>query len=505
MTSLQELKTRLAEISDLRHVSALIDWDQQTYMPPGGSAARAEQSSTLQKLIHETFIADETGRLLDAAASEVASFDPDSDEARLVTVTRRDYAKARRVPAELVAELARVAAQATDVWAQARAQSNWQPFSPYLQKIVELNRRMADALGYTDRMYDALLDQYEPDMKTAEVAAVFAALKPELITLVKDISAKADAVSAEVLHREYDEQKQWDFGLEIIKRFGFDFDRGRQDRSVHPFTTSFSIDDVRITTRVDRNFLSPALFGTLHETGHALYEQGLSQTLERTPLADGASLGMHESQSRLWENLVGRSRPFWRFFFPKLKEVFPAQLADQDVESFYRAANQVSPSFIRVEADEVTYGLHIMLRFEIENDMLEGRLKIDEVPEAWNAKLQESLGITPPTTKDGALQDIHWSFGSIGYFPTYQLGNLISLQLWDKINADIPDLSDQIERGEFAELLRWLRVNLHQHGRKFTSNELLQRLTGGGLNPAPYLNYLKTKYREIYGLTLRSP
>jgi carboxypeptidase Taq len=478
----------------------MIGWDQQTYMPPGGGTARAEQSATLQKLIHETFTAEETGRLLNEAAAEVANLDPDTDEARLVSVTRRDYEKARRVPAELVAELARVTAQATDVWAQARAHSTWEPFSPYLQKIVELNRRLADALGYADRSYDALLDQYEPDMKTAEVKAVFDAIKPDLIALVKAVSTKADTVSDEALHREYDEHKQWEFGLEVIKRYGFDFERGRQDKSVHPFTTSFSINDVRITTRADRNFLSPALFGTLHEAGHAMYEQGFDQALERTPLADGASLGMHESQSRMWENLVGRSRPFWNFFFPKLKVFFPAQLADQSVESFYRAANRVSPSLIRVEADEVTYGLHIMLRFDLENDLLDGSLKVADVPEAWNAKMREFLGITPPTTKDGALQDIHWSFGSIGYFPTYQLGNLISLQLWDKINADIPDLMDQIGNGEFAALLGWLRTNLHQHGRKFTSNELLQRITGGGLNPAPYLKYLKQKFGEIYCL-----
>ncbi len=500
MTVLQQLHTRLAEISDLNRVSSLVGWDQQTYMPPGGSAARAEQSATLQKIVHEMFIADETGRLLDAAARELDGRDPDSNEARLINVTRRDYEKLRKVSAELVAEIARVTGQAVDVWTEARAASDWKPFSPYLERIIDLERQLAEAIGYTDRMYDALLDKFEPEMKTAQVQAVFDAIKPDLIRLTKAITAKGNAVSDEVLHHEYDEQKQWNFGLEVIKRYGFDFQRGRQDRSVHPFTTSFSINDVRITTRVDRNFLSPALFGTLHETGHAMYEQGFSQSLERTPLADGASLGMHESQSRMWENLVGRSLPFWKFFFPILKGFFPEQLADQTVESFYRAANKVSPSFIRVEADEVTYGLHIMLRFEMENDLLEGRVKPDDVPEAWNAKMQEFLGITPPTTKDGALQDIHWSSGLIGYFPTYQLGNLISLQLWDKINVDIPDLASQIEHGEFAALLGWLRANLHQHGRKFTSNELLQRITGDGLNPAPYLKYLKAKYSEIYGL-----
>jgi carboxypeptidase Taq len=501
MTALQQLRTRLAEISDLNHVSSLVGWDQQTYMPAGGSTARAEQSATLQKIIHQMFIADETGRLLEAATGEVSGLDPDSDDARLVSVTRRDYEKSRKVSAELVAEIARVTGQAVDVWAGARAASDWKPFSPYLARIIDLQRQLADALGYTDRMYDALLDKFEPDMKTAEVKAVFDAIKPDLIDLVRAIGARQDAVSDEVLHREFDEQQQWEFGLEVIKRYGFDFKRGRQDRSVHPFTTSFSIDDVRITTRVDRRFLSPALFGTLHETGHALYEQGFNTALERTPLADGASLGMHESQSRMWENLVGRSLPFWKFFFPILINFFPEQLLDQTPESFYRAANRVKPSFIRVEADEVTYGLHIMLRFEMENDLLEGRLKADDVPEAWNASLQEFLGITPPNTALGALQDIHWSSGLIGYFPTYQLGNLLSLQLWDKINADIPDLASQIEMGEFAALLSWLRHNLHQHGRKFTSSELLQRITGGGLNPAPYLKYLKAKYTEIYGLT----
>jgi carboxypeptidase Taq len=500
MTDLQQLRTRLAEISDLNRVSSLVGWDQQTYMPPGGSAARAEQSATLQKIIHEMFIAAETGRLLDAAVREVNGLDPDSDDARLISVTRRDYEKSRKVPSELVAEIARVTGQAVDVWTEARTASNWKPFSPYLTRIFDLQRQLADALGYPDRRYDALLDRFEPDMKTAQVQAVFEAIKPDLIDLVKAIAAKGNTVSDEVLHREYDEQKQWNFGLEVIKRYGFDLKRGRQDRSVHPFTTSFSINDVRITTRVDRHFLSPALFGTLHETGHAMYEQGFSQALERTPLADGASLGMHESQSRMWENLVGRSQPFWRFFFPILKGFFPEQLADQTAESFYRAANKVSPSFVRVEADEVTYGLHIMLRFEMENDLLEGRLKADDVPEAWNAKMQEFLGITPPTTALGALQDIHWSSGLIGYFPTYQLGNLISLQLWGKINVDVPDLATQIEHGEFAALLDWLRANLHQHGRKFTSNELLQRITGSGLNPVPYLKYLKAKYSEIYGL-----
>lgn len=499
-THLEQLKIRLGQIDDLNRANALLSWDQQTYMPHGGAAARAEQLATLQKISHEMLTADETGRLLDAAAEETANVDPDSDEARLIKVARRDYHKARKVPADLVAAITRTTSKAFEAWAQARKDSDWKQFEPHLEKIVDLNRQLADAIGYTDRMYDALLDQYEPEMKTAEVKTVFDALKIDLVDLVKQITPKIDSVDDSVLHRDYDEDKQWAFGVEVIKRYGFDFERARQDKSVHPFTTSFSINDVRVTTRVNYDFISPALFGTLHECGHALYELGVKQAFDRTPLAGGTSLGIHESQSRMWENLVGRSRPFWKYFFPVLNGYFPDQLKDQTPESFYRAASKVKPSLIRVEADEVTYALHIMLRFELENDMLENKLKIGDVPEAWNAKMKEFLGIEPPTTAVGALQDIHWSIGSIGYFPTYQLGNLISVQLWEKINQDIPDLLPQIEHGEFAALLDWLRKNVHVHGRKFTSNELLTRITGRGLDSAPYLRYLKKKYSDIYGL-----
>lgn len=499
-TALEQLNTRLGQIDDLNRANALLGWDQQTYMPPGGAAARAEQLATLQRISHEMFSADETGRLLDAAAEKLANADPDSDEARLIKVARRDYHKARKVPADLVAAITRATSKGYETWTQARTHSDWKLFEPDLEQIVELERQLADHLGYTDRIYDALLDQYEPEMKTAQVKVTFDALKVELIDLVKKLSAKASSVSDSVLYREYDENKQWQFGLEVIKRYGFDFQRARQDKSVHPFTTGFSINDIRITTRVSRDFISPALFGTLHECGHALYELGVSQELERTPLAGGTSLGMHESQSRMWENLVGRSRPFWKYFFPILKGYFPDQLADQTAESFYRAANTVKPSFIRVEADEVTYALHIMLRFELENDMLERKIKISEVPEAWNAKMEDFMDLTPPTTALGALQDIHWANGYIGYFPTYQLGNLISAQLWEKVVEAIPDLNDQIEHGEFAALLDWLRKNVHRHGRKFTSNELLTRITGRGLDSAPYIRYLKKKYSDIYGL-----
>ncbi|MFH0921859.1 MAG: carboxypeptidase M32 [Fibrobacterota bacterium] len=496
---LATLKARLAEICDLRHAGAVLLWDRQVNMPPGGSMARAEQTATLRKMAHEMFVANETGRLLDSAATAAAKLDPDSDDARMVRVAQRDYGKARKLPVELVAEMARVTGQAVDMWTMARKNNDWPAFEPWLEKIVDLNRRQADALGYTGRMYDALLDQYEPDMTFAQVESVFNAVKPVLIELTKAAAAHADKTSDAVLFREYDETGQLQFAREVIRQFGFDFERGRQDKSVHPFSTGFSIHDVRITTRVNRNFLSSALFGMMHECGHALYRQGIAPAFERTFLANVVSLGLHESQSRLWENLVGRGRAFWKHYFPELQKRFPEALAGQTAESIYCAVNRVHPSFNRVEADEVTYGLHIMFRFELENEMLERKIKIHEVPEAWAAKMASFLGVTPPTVREGALQDIHWAMGSFGYFPTYLLGNLIASQLWEKIETDIPGIEGPIERGEFSGLLGWLGKNLHRHGRKFTTQELLQRITGRGLDAAPYLAYLRRKYRDLYG------
>jgi carboxypeptidase Taq len=497
---LQVLKTRLGEIQDLNRSAALLGWDQQTYMPPGGAATRAEQLATLQKTAHNWFIADEIGELIEDLSGDGVGWDYDTDEASLVRVVARDYEKARKVPSELVAEFARISALAYEAWAKAREQADFSMFQPHLEKIVELNVRLAEALGYEDRIYDPLLDQFEPEMKTAQVAAIFDDLKLELLPLVKAISERIDAVDDSILHLAYDEQKQWDFGVDVLKDFGFDFTRGRQDKSVHPFTTAFSISDVRLTTRIDPVYLPTALFGTLHECGHGLYEQGVSFSLDRTSLDDGTSLGIHESQSRLWENLVGRSREFWSHYLPLLQDVFPDQLTDVSLEGFYRAVNRVEPSFIRVEADEITYNLHIMLRFELENEMLEGEVRIADLPEAWNAKMEAYLGIVPPDDAQGVLQDIHWSGGMLGYFPTYSLGNLISVQFFDQVKADIPSLADQIAAGEFDELLDWLRENVHQYGRKYTPAELVKRVTGNDLTATNYIAYIKAKFSDIYDL-----
>lgn len=497
---LSELKYLLGEVEDLENASSLLGWDQHTYMPPRGARARSGQLATLDKIAHEKFTTDEIGHLLDVLQDDAAALDYDSDEASLIRVTRRDYDKARRVPAALIEELSRTASLALESWTRARAESNFKLFQPDLEKIIELEISLANHLGYAERLYDALLDEYEPLMTTQQVAGIFENLKQVLIPLSHAIARKTDEVDGAFLHREFDEQKQWDFGVQVIQRMGFDFKRGRLDKSIHPFTNSFGLGDTRITSRVDKRYMPAALFGMIHETGHALYDMGYRPALERTPLAGGASLGAHESQSRLWENVVGLSRGFWTYYFPKLREIFPDQLADQDVESFYRAINTVMPSFIRVEADEVTYCLHIMLRFELENDLVERKLKVADLPEAWNAKMKEYLGIVPPNDAEGCLQDIHWSVGSVGYFPTYALGTVFSFQLFEQAVHDVPSLPQQIEQGEFGGLLQWLRTNLHQHGRKFTLDELAKKITGRPLQTDPFLQHLKRKYGEIYNI-----
>ena len=461
MSALPELKSRLAEIHHLQHAGAVLDWDQQTYMPPGGIEARAEQKATLSKITHERFIADETGALLAAAEQETAGLPAEDLDAALLRVTRRDFDRATRLPTALVTEFTKTTALAQEEWAKARAADDYERFSPWLSRIIGLVQQVAHAIGFQDRLYDALLDEYEPGTTAAHLDVLFASLKREQLPLVRAITERADRADSSPLHREFDEDAQRRFAESILPECGFNFKRGRQDRSVHPFCTSFSKNDVRLTTRYDRKFLPSALFGSLHEMGHGLYEQGFADEIEGTRLAGGASLGLHESQSRMWENLVGRSRPFWRHYYPRLLAAFPGVLDDIDVEAFYRAINRVAPSLIRVEADEVTYNLHIILRYELENELLEGRLSVRDAPEAWNAKMREYFGLTPPNNREGILQDVHWSLGIMGYFPTYALGNLISVQLFEQAKADVPGLESSLERAEFLPLLEWLRASIH--------------------------------------------
>lgn len=494
---LDRLRTLLFRVKDLSSAAEILSWDQETYMPDGAAQARAHQITTLRTLAHEYFTADEVGTLLDALADDVASLDPLSNEASLVRITKRDYEQALRLPTSLVTAFAEAVAHAKVAWRAARETDDFSAFAPHLERIVELNIEKAEALGYDDRLYDALLDQFEPGMQTAAVESVFDDLRARLTNIVHTI-AEQPAPEDAFLHLPYDQQKQWDFGMAVLRDFGYDFNRGRQDLSAHPFTTSFSISDVRLTTRINETFLPSGLFGTMHECGHGLYEQGIDPALDRTPLADGTSLGMHESQSRLWENLIGRSRAFWEHYYPLLKSTFPDQLGDVPLDAFYRAINRVEPSLIRVEADEVTYNLHIMLRFELENAMLEQRVTVDELPELWNAKMEEYFGIRPDSDANGVLQDIHWSLGTIGYFPTYALGNLMSVQIFNVAQDALPHFEAQICSGKFRPLRAWLQENIHQHGRKLQAPDLLKRVTGESLAAEPWLAYIRAKYGALY-------
>jgi carboxypeptidase Taq len=497
--TLNRLKELLGEVSDIEHAAAVLEWDQQVNMPPGGNEARGQQLATLSKISQEKFTTDEIGRLIEDLKTEFAGADPDSDEAALIRVTSRKYDKAKRVPPEFIAERAIVSSKAFEAWAEARGKSDFSIFRPHLEKIVELVQKYISFFPPAEHPYDTLLDDYEPGMKTADVKAIFDGLRPKQVELVKAI-ASTKQVRDDFLHRKFNEKKLWDFGVNIITKFGYDWNRGRQDKAAHPFEEAFSVNDVRITTRFEADAPLALLFSTMHEAGHALYEQGVNPVYERTPLAGGTSMAVHESQSRMWENLVGRSLPFWEYFFPALKKTFPSQLAGVSLKSFYKAINKVEPSFIRVNADEATYNLHIMLRLELEIAMVEGRVLIKDLPELWNTKMQEYLGIAPPNDAKGVLQDIHWSGGLMGYFSTYALGNLISAQLWEKINQDIRDLDGEIRRGDFSGLLDWLRRNIHQYGHKYEPQALVQKVTGSRIVPEPYIRYLTKKYSEIYRL-----
>ncbi len=496
---LDQLKIILGEVADLYAVANLLEWDQHVYMPPGGAKDRGSQLAIIQKLAHTKFTSPEVGQLLEDLSSTNAGLEPASDEARLLTVTRRDYLKAAKVPTEWVAEFARVTAAALPAWQAARVSNDFSLFLPHLERIVQLRREYAQIFQPYDHIYDPLLDDNDPGLKTADVQAIFAELRPHQVELIQAIAARPQ-VNDRFLHQEFDQQKQWEFGVMVVTRMGYDWQRGRQDLTIHPFCTSFGLDDVRITTRFIPNYFPDALAGSIHETGHALYEQGIDHKLARTPLASIKSMSLHESQSRMWEHLVGSSLPFWEYFYPRLQGVYPSQLGSVSLEDFYKGYNLVQPSFIRIEADEATYNLHVMLRLELEIALMEGSLLVKELPDAWRARMQEYLGITPPDDVRGVLQDIHWAGGSFGYFPTYALGNLISVQLWERIQKDIPDLDDQFRRGDFAALLGWLREKVHRHGGKFEVQELVQQVTGKKIDPAPYIRYLRRKFGQIYGV-----
>jgi carboxypeptidase Taq len=487
-------------VDDLNHAAALLSWDQTTYMPPGGAPARGRQMATLGRLAHEKFTDPAVGRLLDGLGPWAQTLPYDSDDAALVRVTRREYDKAVKVPAEFVSELNAHAAASYQAWTEARPANDFKRMVPILEKTMDLSRRLAGFFPGYEHIADPLIDYADYGMKAATVREVFGRLRAQLVPLVQAITAQPLADDA-FLKRPAPEDRQLAFGVAIIRRFGYDFNRGRQDKTHHPFMTKFSLGDVRITTRVKDDDLTDALFSTLHESGHAMYEQGINPAFEGTPLAGGTSAGVHESQSRLWENIVGRSRGFWEHFYPQLQAEFPDVLAGASLDAFYRAVNKVERSLIRTDADEVTYNLHVMIRFEFELKLLEGALAIQDLAEAWHAAYQSDLGVRAPDDRDGVLQDVHWFGGVVGgAFQGYTLGNLLSAQFYAAALQAHPDIPAQIARGEFATLHGWLKDNIYQHGSKYTAPELIARVTGGGLAVEPYIQYLRAKYGELYAL-----
>ncbi|MEZ4539969.1 MAG: carboxypeptidase M32 [Chloroflexota bacterium] len=499
-TNYEKLIERVNELDDLNKAAALLSWDREVNMPRAGAPARIAQMTTMSSLIHRMSTADEMGELIENAAAELDGAPYESNQAALIRLLRRNYADARKLPAEYVARSSAVSGQAREAWVRARAENDFEHFRPWLEQVVELCQEMADYYGYEDERYDALLDKYETNMKTAEVRAIFDALKAELIPLREAIDAGRVKLDDSIVHRAYDVEKQKAFARYIAKAIGYDFERGHLGTVVHPFATSFSRNDARITTRWYPDFLNPSLFGTLHECGHAMYEQGTHPDLARTPLARGTSLGIHESQSRMMENIVGRSRGFWQAHFPTLQSYFPEALGDNTAEDFYQAINKTQPSLIRVEADELTYNFHIILRFELEQAMLNGELAVADLPAAWNDKMQSLIGITPPDDAEGCLQDVHWSRPGFGYFPTYALGNLYGTQFYETAVAHNPTIAGELAAGKTDALLAWLRENIHQHGKKFTPGELVQRVTGQPLSHEAFMRYARAKFGELYQL-----
>lgn len=494
----QELTSRLGQIKDLDAAAALLDWDQTTYMPPGGASARGRQIATLRQIAHQKMTAPDLGQLLEDLRRYERDLPYSSKDASLIRLARRNYEQAMQVPASFMAELSGHQAQCYEVWTAARPENNFAAVRPYLEKTLDLSREFSGFFPNASRIADPLIDRADYGMTTATIQDLFARLRQQLVPILEAISA-ASPTDDSALHQFFDEAEQLQFCRQAIARMGYDFGRGRQDCSPHPFTTSFSIDDVRFTTRIYADDLNQGLFSTFHEMGHALYEQGIDPELEGTPLADGVSAGMHEAQARLWENCVARSRGFWEYFYPQLQNVFRRQLGHVSLDEFYRGINKVARSPIRTDADEVTYNLHIMIRFELELEMLEGRLSVRDLPEAWNDRYRSDLGIVPQNDGEGVMQDVHWYCGTIGgMFQGYTLGNLISAQLYEAAIATHPQIESELARGQFQTLHHWFRENIYQHGMKYTATELVERVTGCSLSIDPFVTYIRKKFGELY-------
>jgi carboxypeptidase Taq len=492
-----ELQRRQRDINDLTAAGATLGWDQATYMPIGGAGARGRQRATLSRLAHEKSVDSTLGTLLDELEPYAATLPYDSNEASLIRVARRDFERAIKVPSDHVARATAFGAESYEAWKRARPENDFATMLPFLERAIDLGREYAGFFAPYEHVADPPIEDADEGMTAASVRRLFAALRTELVPIV-DAITQQPAADDRCLHGCFGESAQLAFGLSVIRRIGYDFERGRLDKTVHPFCTRISAGDIRITTRVFENDLAQALFSSLHEAGHALYEQGVDPALEGTPLGRGASVGVHESQSRLWENVVGRSRGFWECFYPLLQKTFQGLFDQVSLETFCRAINKVERSLIRTEADEVTYNLHIMLRFELELQMLEGSLRAKDLPDAWRAGMDSYVGIVPPDDRDGCLQDVHWFSGSMGGgFQSYTIGNILSAQFYAAAIEAHPNIPKEIAAGEFETLHAWLRENLYRHGRKFKPNELVRRITGEQMNTGPYLTYLRAKYADI--------
>jgi carboxypeptidase Taq len=497
---LQDLKIRLLEVGDLNHVNALLNWDQSTYMPAGGAEARGRQSALLAQMAQEKFIDKEIGKLLDDLRPYEESLPYDSDDASLIRVTRREYERAIKVPPKFIGEFNEHSANAYQKWTEARPANDFSKVRENLEKTLDFSRKLADFFPGYEHIADPLIDFMDFGMKASSVRTLFADLRDNLVPIVRAITSQPPADNS-VLFKHYPEAEQLAFGAEVVKLIGYDFNRGRIDKTHHPFMTKFSLGDVRITTRVKEDDFGDCLFSNMHEAGHAMYEQGIDMSYEGTPLGGGTSAGVHESQSRLWENLVGRSRGFWEFMYPTLQKRFPEQLKGVSLDTFYAAINKVEKSLIRTDADEVTYNLHVMLRFDFELQLLEGSLSIRDLPEAWHERFEHDFGIVPPDDKDGVLQDVHWYGGVIGgSFQGYTLGNILSAQFYNAALKAHPSIPDEMKQGKFDTLHSWLRENIYRHGSKFTAPEIVERATGSALTIEPYIQYLKAKYGALYTL-----
>ncbi|GJL63511.1 MAG: carboxypeptidase M32 [Nitrospirales bacterium] len=507
--SLDSLKAKLRTIRHLKNASAVLSWDQETYMPSGGGPARAEQIATLQTLAHEAFTSPETeqllgdwidiptGQFLEKTRTSLA----ESSQA-LIRETWRDFNHARKLPSAFVNRLERECSLAQQVWAEARKKNDFSLFLPNLRTVVTLKLEETQYLGYSASPYDALLDEFEPGSTVGTLKPLLATLRPRLVSLLQHVLNSSMKPDASLLTQSFPHTAQLKFGETVLRKMGYQFERGRLDESAHPFTTSFHPNDVRVTTRVFEKDFQSCLFSCIHEGGHGLYEQGLLPEHYETPLGEAVSLGIHESQSRLWENAVGRSRPFWKHFFPLAQHMFSEQLQSTTFDDFYLAINHVQPSLVRVEADELTYNLHIMVRFEIELDLIEGRIRVEDLPEIWNQKMHDYLGITPDNDTNGVLQDVHWSFGAFGYFPTYTLGNLYAAMIYEQAKQEIPNLEPGLAEGNLLSLKEWLNQKIHRWGRQYSPEELVRRVTGQDLSPEPFLNYLEHKFGNLYDFSI---